>query len=255
MISEIKKLLDGYYSWLRGRTTLREVNEDWVEITTPFLDRHNDYLQIYAQARNGVILLTDDNYILEDLRNSGCELDSDKRQELLKLTLNGFGVNLDSGALTTRATSNNFAQKKHNLIQAMIAVNDLFYTARPFVRSLFLEEVASWFEQREIRYTERVKFSGKSGYDHVFDFVVPHSRSKPERIIKAINRPNRAAVEALILSWVDTRETRREDSRAYAFLNDSDEKPQRDLTDALENYEVRVVQWSIRDRFATELAA
>jgi hypothetical protein len=46
-MEEIKTLMDQYVAWLRSKTTLRQV-ADWIEITTPYLDRHNDYLQIYA---------------------------------------------------------------------------------------------------------------------------------------------------------------------------------------------------------------
>ena len=44
MLSEIKELLDNYSLWLRDKTTLLQIDENWVEITTPFLDRHNDYI-------------------------------------------------------------------------------------------------------------------------------------------------------------------------------------------------------------------
>jgi hypothetical protein len=30
-------------------------------ITTPYLDRHNDTLQIYARSENGALVLTDDS--------------------------------------------------------------------------------------------------------------------------------------------------------------------------------------------------
>ena len=49
MIHEVQKLLDAYLAWLKDKTQLRQV-ADWVEITTPYLDRNNDYLQIYAQG-------------------------------------------------------------------------------------------------------------------------------------------------------------------------------------------------------------
>ncbi len=55
---EIEKLLNDYRTWLRDKTTLREVNGEWVEITTPYVDRHNDALQIYARAENGATLST-----------------------------------------------------------------------------------------------------------------------------------------------------------------------------------------------------
>ncbi len=139
MINEIQELLDKYIAWLRDKTVLRQV-KDWIEITTPYLDRNNDYLQIYVKRDNGGFILTDDGYTIEDLRQSGCELDSKKRKDLLTLTLNGFGVKIDGGALIVHASSDNFALKKHNLVQAILAVNDLFYLAVPMVASLFLED-------------------------------------------------------------------------------------------------------------------
>src|SRR6266481_4343495 len=141
MVQEIEKLLNDYRVWLRDKTTLREVNGEWVEITTPYIDRHNDALQIYARAENGGYVLTDDRYTIHDLEASGCNLHTDKRQELLKMTLNGFGVKLQDEALKVHATAENFPLRKHSLIQAMLAVNDLFYLAKPMVESLFFEDV------------------------------------------------------------------------------------------------------------------
>jgi hypothetical protein len=94
-----------------------------------------DYLQIYAQRNNGGYILTDDGYVLQDLLSSGCALDSTKRQALLKMTLSGFGVRLEDGRLEVKASPDNFALRKHNLVQAMLAVNDLFFVASPVVSS------------------------------------------------------------------------------------------------------------------------
>jgi Domain of unknown function DUF1829/Domain of unknown function DUF1828 len=254
MMDEIQALLDQYLVWLKDKTVLRQVN-DHVEITTPYLDRHNDYLQIYAQRSNGDYVLTDDGYVLQDLRSSGCNLESAKRQSLLNMTLNGFGVRLEEGRIEVRASRDNFALRKHNLIQAMLAVDDLFYLASPVVSSLFFEDVQAWLELHEIRYTPTVKFTGKSGYDHVFDFVIPKSRVKPERIIRTINRPNRDTAQALAFSWIDTRGVRPLESQAYAILNDSERTPTAPVVDALRSYEVHPVMWSKREEIREELAA
>ncbi len=58
IVAEMEQLLDDYRAWLRDRTTWRNVNGSWVEITTPYLDRHNDMLQIYARQANGGYLLS-----------------------------------------------------------------------------------------------------------------------------------------------------------------------------------------------------
>lgn len=253
-MAEIESMLDAYRRWLKDKTSLREVN-DWVEITTPFLDRHNDSLQIFARRENGGFLLTDDSYIINDLEASGCTLNTEKRKDLLRMTLNGFGVKLrENNALEVHASPENFARQKHNLLQAMLAVNDMFYLAKPVVESLFLEDVATWLEANGIRFTPRVKFTGTTGFDHLFDFVVPKSRQRPERVVQAINRPTRQTAENFIFEWNDSRPARSEESNAYAMLNDV-EPVAAEVVDALRNYEIRPVLWSQRVTTIPELAA
>ena len=206
MIEDIRRLLDEYMNWLRDKTVLRQIDADWIEITTPYLDRHNDCVQIYARRQNGGFLLSGDGYTFEDLEQTGCHLDSAKRQALLTMTLNGFGVRQNSGALEIEASEDNFALKKHNLVQAMLAVDDLFYLAAPVVANLFIEDVTAWLDIHEIRYTPGVKFTGKSGFDHHFNFVIPKSRTQPERILRTISRPTRDNTESMVFAWFDTKE-------------------------------------------------
>ena len=254
MIQDVQKLLDAYLAWLKDKTQLRQV-DDWVEITTPYLDRNNDYLQIYARKENGSYVLTDDGQTIGDLEQTGCKLNSPKRQDLLKMTLNGFGVQLQEQRLEVHASPDNFALRKHNLVQAMLAVNDMFYLSVPMVASLFYEDVVAWLDLHDIRYTPKVKFTGKTGYDHLFDFVIPKSRRQPERIIQTINRPNRDTAQAVAFSWIDTKEVRPPDSKAYAFLNDLENPVSTTVLDALRNYDVMPVMWSKRDELREELAA
>lgn len=256
MIDEVQSLLERYWKWLRDETILREIG-DWVEITTPYLDRHNDCLQIYARRQDNGFILTDDGYTIEDLVQSGCSIDSPKRQDLLRVTLNGFGIRLNGAAtaLEVSASADNFALRKHNLVQAMLAVNDLFSVASPTVASLFFEDVVAWLDACDIRYTPNVRFTGKSGYDHRFDFVIPKSRSQPERVLRTINRPSRDTAQTMAFAWVDTREVRSQESRAYAILNDSDRPISDNVLDAMRSYDVQPISWSSRERARAELAA
>jgi hypothetical protein len=255
MIAEIQNLLDRYLIWLKDNTSLREI-EDSVEITTPYLDRHNDFIQIYAKKQNGGYLLTDDAYTIEDLKMSGCKIETPKRVELLKMTLNGFGISLsENEALEVKTTKDRFALHKHNLLQAILAVNDLFYLAEPFVKVLFMEDVIAWLDSIDVRYTSNVKFTGKSGYDHTFDFVIPKSKKYPERILKTINNPNKDTAKAIAFSWIDTREVRPSNSKAYALLNDQEKDVPSNVIDALRSYEVHPILWTQREKARAELVA
>lgn len=254
MKTEIQGLLDKYWEWLKDKTVLRDIG-DWTEITTPYLDRHNDYVQIYAKKEGTGFTLTDDGYTMTDLEQSGCGLESPKRQQLLKMTLNGFGVQMCDRAIQVHSSADNFALRKHNLIQAMLAVNDLFYLSAPSVANLFYEDVVAWLDVSDIRYTPSVKFTGKTGYDHLFDFVIPKSRKAPERIIRVVNKPIRDTALLVVQAWMDTKEVRSSDSKAYAFLNDIEQPIPSSVAEALGSYDVTPVSWSKRDEVRDQLAA
>jgi hypothetical protein len=100
-----------------------------------------------------------------------------------------------------------------------------------------------------------VHFTGRSGYDHKFDFLIPKSRREPERVLQAVNRPGKDTAQAAILRWLDTREVRPPDSRAYVLLNDSQVPVQGSVVAALRNYEIVPVSWGDRERVADVLAA
>lgn len=255
MIDDIQKLIEQYQNWLSERTILRQM-DNWVEITTPYLDRHNDYLVLYIKKTNGGgYLLTDDGWILDDLIQSGCNLDTPKRQTLLKLTLNSYGVKLNDGKLEIDASPDNFSLKKHNLVQAMLSIDDLFYLSAPVVSNVFFDDVVAWLDLNEIRYTPRIKFTGKSGYDHLFDFVIPKSRTSPERIIQAINHATKDTAQSLAFSWIDTKDVRSPDSLAYALLNDTESSVSNSVISAIKNYDVIPVLWSKRETAIQSLAA
>ncbi|MDR0564768.1 MAG: DUF1829 domain-containing protein [Azoarcus sp.] len=253
-MSTTDDLINRYYDWLKAKTNWREI-KGWSEITTPYLDRHNDYVQIYLKEQDDGWVLTDDGYTLADLAQSGCEIDTPRRKALLATTLNGFGVQQNSDALEIKATEDNFPLRKHNLLQAILAVNDLFYVARANVESFFFEDVALWLDSAEVRYTARVNFIGRSHYNHQFDFVVPKSKRAPERILRVINNPNKDTAQSAAFAWMDTKEVRSSDSQAFAILNDRDRQIGDAVKGALDSYNIEPVLWHEREKFRERLAA
>lgn len=254
MIAEIEQLTEKYLDWLRDEITFRQRGQT-VEVTAPFLDRHNDYIQFYAKRDKSGLLLTDHGYTIADLEMSGCTLHTDKRQALLTAALRGFGVCLVDGELCVKATVNDYARKKHRLLQAILTVNDMFFLASSSIRSIYHEDVVAWLDDAEIRYIPRVKLSGKTGYDHHYDFVIPKSALYPERVLLSINKPDRASAERTVFAWEDTKDKRRGEARAYAILNDTQTTLSSSVLNAFRNYGVRPVPWSERETVLEELAA
>lgn len=248
------RLVEEYISWLRRGLEVEVVNGA-CELTTPFIDRHNDHLQIYAQRIGDQVVLTDDGYILADLEASGLQLNTPKRREVLQAILNGVGVQEKEGRLVIEASERTLGQRTHALVQAMISVNDMFVMAQPRVASFFWEDVREFLDEHDVRFSPRIKLTGKSGFDHAIDFLIPASRRAPERIIQAINSPAKDTIGSYLFTLSDTRGARAEQSRAYAFLNDSERSVPGDVIEALDAYEVVVARWSEREAVVEQLAA
>ncbi len=251
---ECQELVDAYVAWLRRGISAESVG-DACELTTPFLDRHNDHIQVYAVRQNGKIVLSDDGYILSDLRTGGLELTTPKRKAVLASALRGFGVQLDGNRLQIEASPRNLGQRTHVLVQAMLAVNDMFVLAQPRVSRFFWEDVREFLDEHKIRFSPRVKLAGRSGYDHAIDFLISRSAEAPERIVQAINAPNKNTIGSYLFVLGDTREARGMEAQAYAFLNNRDREVGGDVIEALEAYEVVPALWSERSRYAERLAA
>ena len=251
---EIDALIENYFKWLKDNTSTKLISDTWSEITTPYLDRHNDCLQIYAKKENNNIILTDDGYIINDLISSGCALDSQRRKEILNTTIKGFGVSLEDNQIIVKTTIDNFPQKKHDLIQAMLAVNDLFYLSKPQIQNLFFDDVVNWFDSNDIRYVQKEKFPGKSGFDNMFDFSIPKSKKYSERLVQTVTNPSRENSLNLVFKWLDTKDERPSESILYALLNDSEKSISSQINDAFANYGINVIPWSEKDNY-TELLA
>ena len=247
------ELVNEYTQWLRENITVTDVGTG-CEITTPFTDRHNDYLQIYLQRDGDKFKLTDDGYILSDLRSSGVEITTGKRAEILQTILRGLDVILDENELMVYATRENLAQQQHQLTQAMLAVNNLYVIAKPKVASLFYEDVERFLRLHQIQFTPKPNFLGKTGYEYEFDFAIPPSEQAPERLIKAINTPTRDNVSSLIFSLNDTRKSRPDHSQAIAFLNDTNNEVSTDTINALDAYEIKHYSWTTREESISYLS-
>ncbi|HJD66944.1 MAG TPA: DUF1828 domain-containing protein [Rickettsia endosymbiont of Bembidion lapponicum] len=254
MNKNIQALIDDYYKWLKDKTAWKQLT-NYVEITTPYLDRHNDYIQIYLKQEQDYYILTDDSETIDDLEQSGCSLDSPRRQKFLNITLNGFGIHRNQNELFVKTSYQNFALSKHNLIQAILAINDMFYLARSSITHLFYEDVQSWLDISNIRYSEKTSLIGKSGYNRYFDFLIPKSKNAPERILQTVGSCTKDKANNIIMDWMDTKEARPSEAKAYTLINDNEKIAYDNFQEALKNYDITPILWSKRNEFKDELAA
>lgn len=237
---DIKKLMDDYFAWLKSEITFDKIGE-YYEITTPYLDNANDYIQLYVKQVGNEIFFSDDSAILQKLKMQGFKM-TKARKEYLQGILLQYGVSLEGDELIAHVPINGFAQKKHLFIQAMLRIEDMCSFSKKKTTSLFLSDVQKFFDEREIFYTDRVQFVGKSGFYHNYDFLLQRSKNKPERLCRTVNNPNRDNMSTILFAWNDTKPARKTDSQLIVILNDKNTIVS-GVEDGFNNYGVKVVRF------------
>ena len=131
--TEINGLLDSYAEWTRDSLKTHHIDGGGgtVVLTTPFLDRHNDMLQVLVKRTGTGYELSDDGHVIADLEAGGCDLGTPERRALLDEIARGFNLLVADRTLLTLATRETFGKRKHDLVQGMVAVGGLFHVVKP----------------------------------------------------------------------------------------------------------------------------
>ena len=245
-------IVDEYVNWLKKNIKTRHI-DGVVELSTPFLDNRNDHIQIYISRDEQGLIVSDDGDTIRELRSSGIELKGKIREKIIRTILSGLGVEIRDDELFAKADPQSLPQKVHDVIQASISIGDMHVLARPVTASLFKEDVELFLTENNVRFVPYVKLLGKSGIDQYFDFVIPQSRDKLERVVQAISRPTVQNAKMFIMSWFDTYGQTGRKSKGYAFLNDRDYEVKTEITNAFLKYEISPVMWSNRNDALPEL--
>lgn len=248
------KLKEQYLNWLEDEIKLNKIDK-YIEITSPFLDRYNDYLQIYAKLeKDNDIILTDDAYVINNLKMSGIDINSTKRKQILDNFLKKYNVKLEKDALVLHSGIDDCPQKILLLMQAMINIDDMFMLSQNKVTSIFLDDIKDFLDKKEIFYSENVNFIGKSGFLYSYDYLLQRTKNKPERLCKAINNPNKQNFQSTMFMWNDTKETRSKESELIVFLNDEN-KIENSIIEGFKNYQVNAIPWSKKEQYLDSLSA
>jgi hypothetical protein len=245
--------IDGYLAWLKSNMRQAQIN-DVCEITTPFLDFNNDYMQFFVQKRDGRYVLSDDGAILSALEVSGLNFRKGKTKESMNRVAASVGVRIVGDELQIEAEQSTLYSQMHNFIQGMMKISDTFVASAPSTRGLFIEEVRDFFHENDIRFSEAIILQGKTGLTHRYDYVIPSSKTSPERLITAINTPDKEKITSVLYSVGDIRPIRFSAFDSYLFLNDQKKPVREEFLHAIKESNSHAIAWSKRSEYANILS-
>lgn len=244
-----KKIIENYVNWLKDNLKFKDIAENLVKIQTPFVDNHNDYIVIYIKKKDEEYILTDDGRTLFDLQSSGVSLTQNRIKQLNEF-VNAQGVFYDEKTenIFIKTSWEYLPQKKNDLIQAIINVGDMFLTAQANVKNLFYEEVASYFQSKNIAFSPNVYLDGGGGVKHKIDFIIGKVRKSPQ-LVRAINSPNKTIFEVELFKYIDISKHNvlYEKSEKIIFINDTEKEVRKEHLNMIKSHGIIPILWSERD--------
>lgn len=249
MINHIKN----YLQWLETNMRQENIGPNIVEITTPFLDRHNDYTQIYLEELSDQsFIVSDKGYTVTDLKLSGVDMSTDKRSAIFQQILNRLGIEFDTQTETLfiKCKQNRIPEVQHTLLQGMLDINDMFYLNTETVANLFYSDVKEFFTSNSIYFTEDMEIRGRSGLPHSYPFFLQNNKTHPDRFVRLSNRFTRGEAERHMFAWEDVAKKRNisgKMSSLIILINDT-KKVNEELLSNITQYDSSIVPllWSTR---------
>ncbi|WP_252502606.1 DUF1829 domain-containing protein [Sporosarcina sp. Marseille-Q4943] len=253
MIDQLKK---AYEDWNKSHLNFSQI-EDFVEITTPFVDINHDFIQVFLEKKpTGTYRLTDDGNTLNELEMRGVFIKGSKnRTTYFDSTLCIFGVShdKDTGELfLTVPTIEALPQKQNNLLQCILRIFDMLLTSRNMVTNIFFEEVENYFIEKDVIFTPNLGFTGRSGNQQNFDFVIPHWKGIKEKLIYIVNSPKSDNYKPALFPFIDVRETR-PNADFFVLANDTETAISPKFIEPIRNYNIEILEWSHREDWIKQL--
>lgn len=246
-----------YINWLKDNISLQKINETTMRESLPYLDRNNDYIDIYIeQCGNDKYIITDGGEIIESLEFDGYKI-NDNRKIALQYIVKTYGVsyNENKNELFVETSLEDMPIRKHLLSQCMLRVNDMYTAPHSSLKSMFFDEVKVFLDENRIRYIPDFSLLGKSQLQANYEFVISKTENATERFIKVINNMSADMARNIIFSWTDTVQQRREATNLYTIISDIDKKVPEKAISALNEYDIQTILWSERKKFIDKLAA
>ena len=249
-MSWVNLLINDYYSWLKNKTVIiTDEKTEWVAIQTPFIGLFNDVIEMYAKKKDNKIILSDNGETFHNLDLVGTSINrSGERRNIAERILLNYGIQLHNNELVTETTEQNFSQKKHNFLSAIMELNDLYVLSKTSVASIFKEDVRTYLDEKNIIYTPDFISKGSTGLEFMFDFQIAGKSS--ELVLKSFNTINKQMLSSFLFSCDDIKPVREKVSKknvtAIAIINDEEKSVKGEFLEALKSKNANYIIWSER---------
>ena len=123
---EANKLVESYTNWLKDSVFSIEIDKDYAEIVTPFLDSHNGLISVYVKSLdNGRLFLTDGGDTIGLLDTYGVDVTSKDAYILLERLARATSCEIKDKEICVIARESNVGFLINQLAMAIMRISGL----------------------------------------------------------------------------------------------------------------------------------
>lgn len=261
------KIKSEYLEWIKETYKFKDIVNDFspdkiIEFLSPSLDNFGDSISFLIKEQDGKLIITDDGFTLWNLKSHGIDITrkSSKRNKLLKSLLRYYRVNYNdkNNSIYIETTPQKLSQSIHEMNEILIKINDLSILHSSNIKSLFQEDVLEYFNNNKDIYSFFPDFlvAGKSKILYNMDFLF--NTNDGQKMVQIHNHINQQTIKSILVSWLDTIEFRQkqyqEDSK-LSIITSGEKKVSQENLEALNAYNIDVLNFDEKDRLKEKLGA
>lgn len=243
-----------YLNWVKQADFI-DLKNSWVEIKTPFTDFTGSFISLFAKKQGDIYILTDYGNILNELEMHS--IINKSRLGLLNKILSSQHCSIGENNDICIKFQNicDFPKYKHQLIQAIINVSDLFLTSKASVENLFTFDVFEYLDKIGVSYSSRPYAIEGKELSYTFDMNIGQIKNKGIPVLhsKIINRLNDNMLKTILYSVQDL--TLDTNEKFATIINDTRYAPKSQNIALLQKYNIEIINWSKREAYFTKYAS
>lgn len=183
-----------------------EQNGNFLSITTPFSYPDGDDIELFLDARNGHMILSDMGETLRYLDTYLLDVTSTKKRKgIIKDVINSNNLLFSQGSIyAIIKNEHRILDAIFNMSQAIIRISDILYTMKGHSLAAFEEEFKSFLDEHNFNYEEDFVVETPT-HQYTFDFAVENRHNIG--LVKLLNAPKKPSqkpnISRIVQAWYD----------------------------------------------------
>lgn len=168
--------------------------------------------------------------------------------KLIELSSAGFDISINKKYLTKRTTCELFPEALNDIIQASLAIDNLYYSkfqAPPSTERIeFLRETENWFSSKNIEIHKNPYVTSTYGYKLDYDYKINLPKRTHNTFVKTVATPQKRILDSIVFNAMELKKLETSSEPLIIIKEQTNENTTKNFTQTLYSYNINNVMWN-----------